>query len=458
MADSVGIVSLGCAKNQVDGEMMLAALENAGWKVMDDAALADVAIVNTCGFIQSAKQESINEILELAHLKKEGHPKAIVVTGCLAERYREQIMQQLPECDAVCGIGADADIDAVCRAALAGNHPQSFPEKDKLPLCGERRLLTPSYYAYLKIAEGCDNRCSYCAIPFIRGRYRSRPIEEIVAEAETLVKNGAKELTLIAQDTTKYGWDLYDHKLMLPTLLRRLCKIDGLHWIRFLYCYPDYLTDDLLDVLAQEPKVLPYIGLPLQHCSGPILKAMHRWGNREMLTKLIAHIREKVPGVTLRTTLITGFPGETEQDFTELCEFVKEVSFDRLGCFPYSQEEGTAAAKMPNQIPEDVKQHRAELIMEGQMDRTQTAGERLAGTIQTVLCEGWDRYAECWFGRTAAQAPDDIDGKVFFTVPKGTSKPGYGMFVPVLVTDCIDGDLVGELHLQEGGAEHESAK
>lgn len=445
MAESVGIVSLGCAKNQVDGEMMLATLEKAGWEVKDDAALADVAIVNTCGFIQNAKQESIDEILELARLKKEGQIKAIVVTGCLAERYRSEIMQQLPECDAVCGIGADADINYICHAALAGAKPEAFPEKEKLPLCGERKLLTPSYFAYLKIAEGCDNRCSYCAIPLIRGGYRSRTMEDIETEARELVINGAKELILIAQDTTKYGWDLYDHKLVLPELLRRLSKIDGLVWIRMLYCYPDYITDELLDVMAAEPKVLPYIDLPLQHCSKKILKAMRRWGSREELTQLLSHIREKVPGVTLRTTLITGFPGETEEDFTELCEFVKEMKFDRLGCFAYSQEEGTAAAEMPNQIDEDVKQHRMELIMEGQMDRTQTAGEQMAGQVQTVLCEGWDRYAECWFGRTAAQAPDDIDGKVYFTVPSGVKKPVMGSFVQVEITDCMDGDLVGEL-------------
>ncbi len=450
MTESVGMVSLGCAKNQVDGEMMLARLEKDGWMVKDDAALADVAIVNTCGFIQSAKQESINEILELARLKKEGRIKAIVVTGCMAERYQTELMQQLPECDAVCGIGADTDISMICHAALAGAKPEAFPEKDKLPLCGERRLLTPSYFAYLKIAEGCDNRCSYCAIPFIRGGYRSRTMESIEAEARTLVKNGAKEIILIAQDTTKYGWDIYDHKLMLPQLLRRLCKIDGLAWIRMLYCYPDYMTDELLDTMAAEPKVLSYIDLPLQHCSQHILTAMHRWGNREKLTALLAHIREKVPGVTLRTTLITGFPGETEEDFTELCEFVKEIKFDRLGCFPYSQEEGTEAAQMPNQIEDDVKQHRMELIMEDQMNRTQTAGEAMAGQVQTVLCEGWDRYAECWFGRNAAQAPDDIDGKVYFTVPKGEKKPVMGTFVRVNLTDCVDGDLVGELCPQKG--------
>jgi ribosomal protein S12 methylthiotransferase len=453
MTESVGMVSLGCAKNQVDGEMMLASLQKDGWIVKDDAALADVAIINTCGFIQSAKQESINEILELARLKKEGRIKAIVVTGCLAERYQQEIMQQLPECDAVCGIGANVDISSICRAALAGRKSETFPQKEKLPLCGERKLLTPSYFAYLKIAEGCDNRCSYCAIPFIRGRYRSRTMEDIEAEARRLVQNGAKEIILIAQDTTKYGWDLYHHNLMLPELLHRLCRIDGLVWIRMLYCYPDFLTDELLDAIVSEPKVLHYIDLPLQHCSKRILKAMHRWGSREELTKLIRHIREKVPDVTLRTTLITGFPGETEEDFTELCEFVKEIQFDRLGCFPYSQEEGTAAAEMPDQIDDAVKQHRMELIMEGQMERMQAAGEASAGQVQTVLCEGWDRYAECWFGRNAAQAPDDIDGKVYFTVPAEIHKPQMGTFVKVKIRDCIDGDLVGELCPQKEGEE-----
>ncbi|MDD3227774.1 MAG: MiaB/RimO family radical SAM methylthiotransferase, partial [Oscillospiraceae bacterium] len=345
------------------------------------------------------------------------------------------------------------DISSICRAALAGRKSETFPQKEKLPLCGERKLLTPSYFAYLKIAEGCDNRCSYCAIPFIRGRYRSRTMEDIEAEARRLVQNGAKEIILIAQDTTKYGWDLYHHNLMLPELLHRLCRIDGLVWIRMLYCYPDFLTDELLDAIVSEPKVLHYIDLPLQHCSKRILKAMHRWGSREELTKLIRHIREKVPDVTLRTTLITGFPGETEEDFTELCEFVKEIQFDRLGCFPYSQEEGTAAAEMPDQIDDAVKQHRMELIMEGQMERMQAAGEASAGQVQTVLCEGWDRYAECWFGRNAAQAPDDIDGKVYFTVPAEIHKPQMGTFVKVKIRDCIDGDLVGELCPQKEGEE-----
>lgn len=449
MANSVGMVSLGCAKNQIDGEIMLAALEKAGWRVGDDAALCDVAIVNTCGFIQSAKQESIDEILELARLKREGRIKAIVVTGCLAERYREEVMRELPEADAVCGIGANADIDLICKAALAGAKPEAFPEKEKLPLCGERHLLTPSYFAYLKIAEGCDNRCAYCAIPMIRGPYRSRPMEDIVREAETLAQNGAKELILIAQDTTKYGWDLYGHKLMLPELLHRLCKVDGVRWIRLLYCYPDFMTDELLDTIASEEKVLPYIDLPLQHCNAQVLRAMHRWGNREKLESLIAHMREKVSGLTLRTTLLVGFPGETEAQFQELCEFAQQMHFDRMGCFAYSQEEGTVAGEMAEQLDEAVKNHRAEVLTEQQMAQDQQAGEALAGTVQTVLVEGWDRYAECWFGRTAAQAPDDIDGKVYFTVPEGSQKPGLGTFAKILIGDCMDGDLVGTL-LTEG--------
>ena len=449
MANSVGMVSLGCAKNQIDGEIMLAALEKAGWRVGDDAALCDVAIVNTCGFIQSAKQESIDEILELAKLKREGRIKAIVVTGCLAERYRKEIMRELPEADAVCGIGANVDIDLICKAALAGAKPEAFPDKEKLPLCGERHLLTPSYFAYLKIAEGCDNRCAYCAIPMIRGPYRSRPMEDIVQEAEKLAQNGAKELILIAQDTTKYGWDLYGHKLMLPELLHRLCKGEGVRWIRLLYCYPDFMTDALLNTIASEEKVVPYIDIPLQHCNAQILRAMHRWGNREKLEALIAHMREKVPGLTLRTTLLVGFPGETEEQFQELCEFAQRMHFDRMGCFAYSQEEGTVAGEMPDQLDEAVKNHRAEVLMEQQMEQDQQAGEALAGTVQTALVEGWDRYAECWFGRTAAQAPDDIDGKVYFTVPEGVKKPGLGTFAQIAIHDCIDGDLVGTL-LTEG--------
>lgn len=440
MAVRVGMVSLGCAKNQVDGEMLMASLKNAGYELSDDAALADVAIINTCGFIESAKAESIEEILELVTLKKEGRIKKIVVTGCLSQRYQQEIRKEIPEVDAVVGIGANGEIAEIIGKVMEGETQDVFPDKEKMPLCGDRELSTPSYFAYLKIAEGCDNRCTYCAIPLIRGGYRSRTMESIVEEAQKLVDDGAKELIVIAQDTSRYGLDLYG-ELKLPELLRRLCQIEKLRWVRLLYCYPDTVTDELLDVMASEPKIVKYIDLPLQHASGKVLKAMNRRGDKESLLKLIAHMREKVPGLVLRTTLITGFPGETEEDFTELSEFVQEVRFDRLGCFAYSQEEDTPAALLPDQIDEDMKNQRAEIIMEQQMEIMQQKGEEMIGKAVTVLTEGFDRYAECYFGRTAADSPD-IDGKVFFTAQG--NKPYFGQFVKVRIDDCMDCDLTGE--------------
>lgn len=440
MAVRVGMVSLGCAKNQVDGEVLMASLKNAGYELSDDAALADVAIINTCGFIESAKAESIEEILELVTLKKEGRIKKIVVTGCLSQRYQQEIRKEIPEVDAVVGIGANGEIAEIIGKVMEGETQDVFPEKEKMPLCGDRELSTPSYFAYLKIAEGCDNRCTYCAIPLIRGGYRSRTIESIVEEAQKLVDDGAKELIVIAQDTSRYGLDLYG-ELKLPELLRQLCQIEKLRWVRLLYCYPDTVTDELLDVIANEPKIVKYMDLPLQHASGRVLKAMNRRGDKESLLKLIAHMREKVPGLILRTTLITGFPGETEEDFTELSEFVQEVRFDRLGCFAYSQEEDTPAALLPDQIDEDVKNQRAEIIMEQQMEIMQQKGEEMIGKAVTVLTEGFDRYAECYFGRTAADSPD-IDGKVFFTAQG--NKPYFGQFVKVRIEDCVDCDLTGQ--------------
>lgn len=441
MAYSVGMVSLGCVKNQVDGEMIMASLKNAGYEVKDDAALADVALINTCGFIQDAKQESIEEILELAKLKKEGRIKAIIVTGCLAERYQAEVIKELPEVGAVVGIGGNKNIADVVRDVLEGKKTSLFPPKTDLPLCGERILTTPSYFAYLKIAEGCDNRCTYCAIPLIRGGYRSRTMESILEEAETLVKDGAKELILVAQDTSRYGKDLYG-RLMLPELLDELCKLDGLRWIRLLYCYPDFITEELMDTIARQDKVVNYIDLPLQHCNGRVLKAMNRRGNREELLALIRRMREKIPNLVLRTTLITGFPGETEEEFSELAEFVKEVRFERLGCFAYSQEEGTPAALLPDQLEEDVKRHRMEIIMEQQMRIMEEYEESQVGKTLQVLTEGFDRYAECFFGRSYADSPD-IDGKVFFTT-KG-KKPHFGKFVKVKINEAMDGDLMGEI-------------
>ena len=442
MAYTVGMVSLGCAKNQVDGEVLMASLKNAGFLTVDDAALADIAIVNTCGFIESAKRESIEEILELAALKKEGKIKKLVITGCLSERYQKEMHAELPEADAVLGIGANGDIAPLLTKMMEENtYVESFPDKSRMPLCGDRELTTPSYFAYVKIAEGCDNRCSYCAIPLIRGGYRSRTMESIEEECKSLVANGAKELVLIAQDTSRYGIDLYG-EYSLAKLMARLCRIDGLRWLRVLYCYPDSITDELLDTMAREEKIVKYIDLPLQHASGPILKAMNRRGDRQSLTALMNKIRERVPGVVLRTTLITGFPGETEEDFTELAEFVKDVKFERLGCFAYSQEEGTPAAELPGQLDEEVKAHRAELIMDRQMEIMERQGMELIGKTLEVLVEGYDRYAECWFGRSWRDAPD-VDGKIFFTT--GGKRPRLGSFVQVMVEDCMDCDLTGRL-------------
>jgi ribosomal protein S12 methylthiotransferase len=435
------MISLGCAKNQVDGEVFMASLKAAGYELVDDVAMADVAIVNTCGFIESAKKESIDEILELALLKKEGRIKKLVATGCMAERYQREMRKEIPELDGVLGIGANADPAAYLRRLLDEGSVEAFPPKDKLPLCGERELTTPSWSAYLKIAEGCGNRCSYCAIPLIRGGYRSRPMEDIEAEARALVADGAKELVLIAQDTTRYGIDLYG-AYSLAELLRRLCQIEDLRWLRVLYCYPDAITDGLLEVMAQEEKVLPYIDLPLQHCSGKILRAMNRRGDRDSLAALIEKIRAKVPGVVLRTTLITGFPGETEEDFTELAEFVKETGFDWLGCFPYSQEEDTPAAELPDQVDQEEKERRAEIIMDTQIDSMDRKCQGYVGQTLEVLVEGFDRYAECWFGRSYRNAPD-VDGKVFFTT--NGRRPALGHFVQVEIEDWMNGDLTGSL-------------
>ena len=441
MQNTVGIVSLGCAKNRVDAELMMYKLNEAGFKLVQDAAMADAAIINTCGFIESAKQESIDEILELAQLKKEGKIKAIIVTGCLAERYNSELMKELSEVDAVIGIGKNADIAAVVRKALDGEKVEAFPDKLDLPLDGGRVQSTEPHWAYLKIADGCDNCCTYCAIPLIRGKFRSRKMEGIVAEAERLVRNGVKEINVIAQDTTRYGEDNYG-RLMLPELLKKLCRIDGLQWIRILYCYPDRITDELLDVMREEDKIVNYIDLPLQHCNGRILKAMNRRGDKESLTTLIRRIREKVPGVVLRTTLITGFPGETDDDFEELSAFVEEMQFERLGCFAYSQEEDTPAALMDDQIDEDVKQHRAEIISEQEAVIMNDWCEKLIGKEIDVLVDGFDRYAECWFGRSVYDAPE-VDPCVFFTV--SDRKPQAGETVRVKITDHIDCDLTGEM-------------
>lgn len=439
MNNKVGIVSLGCAKNQVDAEMLLYTLRQRGFEIVNDPADADAVIVNTCGFIDSAKQESIDEIIELGSLKREGKIKAIIVTGCLAERYQDEITKQLYEIDAAVGIGANEQIADIVTEALEGKKIEQFPDKLLLPLEGGRVQSTPFYTAYLKIAEGCDNKCTFCAIPMIRGKFRSRKIENLLAEAKQLAADGVRELNVIAQDTTRYGEDLYG-KPSLDKLLTELCKIDGLHWIRVLYCYPDSITDELIDVMAREEKVLNYIDLPLQHCNSDILRKMHRRGNRESLTALLHKMREKIPNVIFRSTFITGFPGETEEQFEELAEFAKEINFQRLGCFAYSQEENTPAAKMPEQLDEETKQRRADIIMEHQQQVMADYCESLIGTEAEVLVEGYDRLAACWYGRTYADAPE-VDGCVFFTADK---KPAVGDFVTVKITDYMGCDPVGE--------------
>ncbi|MDD4698801.1 MAG: 30S ribosomal protein S12 methylthiotransferase RimO [Oscillospiraceae bacterium] len=440
MSYKIGMVSLGCSKNQVDAEMMLSSLSLSGYEITPNESEADVIIVNTCGFIEEAKREAIENIIEAANYKKEGNLKALIVTGCLAERYRDQIMSEIPEIDAVVGIGKNSDIAKIVSDSLGGSKQCAFDDKVKLDINADRILSTPSYMAYLKIAEGCDNCCTYCAIPAIRGRYRSRTIESIVAEAKKLSDRGVKELVLIAQDPTRYGEDLYG-KSELVTLLTELCKIEGLHWIRTLYTYPERITDELLDVVASNDKLVKYFDIPLQHCDAKILKHMNRQGNRAELTTLINKIRTKIPDVTIRTTFLTGFPGETEQEFEELCEFVKEIRFDRVGCFAYSAEEGTPAAEFPNQVEDQIKYDRAENIMNEQSIISAQKNEEKIGTTIEVLVEGYDDYIKCYFGRSAADAPE-VDGKVFFMSPVPLV---IGDFVMVQINDTLEYDLLGEI-------------
>ncbi len=446
MSVRVGMVSLGCPKNQVDAELMLGYLADAGYDLVEDAALADVAIVNTCGFIESAKSEAIEEILELAALKKEGRIKSLIVTGCMAERYRDAVLEELPEVDAVVGIGSNHLIAEIVKRVsdeptAPGNGFGAYGEKEDLHMCGRRIRTTLPFYSYLRIADGCNNKCAFCAIPMIRGKFRSRPMEELVAEAARLASKGVRELTVIAQDTTEYGSDLYG-KRRLPELLNKLCEVDGLKWIRVLYCYPEKITDELLDVIANQPKICKYIDMPIQHVSKKILRAMRRPGDRESLTRLIAHIREKVPGITLRTTLMTAFPGETQDDFDELIDFVREAKFERLGCFIWSAEEDTPAFDLPDRVDAETAAMREESIID---EQSRVIDEWCAGMIGKrleVMVEGFDRLAECCYGRSQGEAPE-IDGKIFFDTDGKKLAPGT--FVTVEITDSMDCDLVGQL-------------
>ena len=440
MREKIGFISLGCPKNQVDSELMIRKLADAGFEMIDTPFGADVVIINTCGFIEAAKQEAIDNILEMAQYKEDGDLGKIIVIGCMAERYKEEILKEMPEVDAVAGLGANGDIVSVVERALAGEKTCEFPEKTALPLEGERLLTTPSHWAYLKISDGCSNCCSYCAIPLIRGPFRSRSIESAVAEAEARAAQGVKELSVIAQDTTRYGLDLYG-RLMLPELLRQLDEVEGLQWIRLLYCYPDRITDELLETIRDSKKVLHYIDLPLQHADGALLKAMNRTGDRASLTALIEKIRSYLPDVVLRTTFITGFPGETEEAFTELCEFTRDAGFDRLGCFAYSAEEGTPAADFPDQVEKEVAERRGEILMEQQYDIFRKKQEDLIDCALECVVEDYDGFSDAYIGRTWMDAPE-IDSIIYFVSKKPLET---GDFVRVAVRDVKDYDLIGEV-------------
>lgn len=436
----VSMVSLGCPKNQVDAEMMLKTLADAGFEISTEESEADAIIVNTCGFIEEAKQEAIENILEAAQYKKNGKCKALIVTGCLAERYKDDVTKEIPEADVCVGIGSNGNIAEIVKAAVDKKAVNSYGDKLSLDLNGDRILGGYSFSTYLKIGDGCDNCCTYCAIPQIRGRMRSRTIEDCVSEAKRLADRGVTELIVVAQDTTAYGTDIYG-KPMLTELLKEFVKIEKLHWIRTLYTYPERITDDLLELIAKEKKLCKYLDMPIQHVNGEILKKMNRKGDENSLRALIERIRSKVPDITLRTTLITGFPGETEEQFTQLAQFVKDIKFDRLGCFPYSAEENTVAANMPEQIEEQTKVDRMESIMETQLAVNNEKNNEKIGKIFEVLIEGYDDYIRCYYGRSYADAPE-IDGKIFFISGRPLK---IGDYEKVKINDTVEYDLLGEL-------------
>lgn len=439
----VGFVSLGCAKNLCDTEVMLHHLMDAGYVITPEETEADVVIINTCAFIESAKKESIDNILDIAWLKEHGNLVGIVVTGCLAERYREQILNEMPEVDAIVGVGGIHKIveavDSVLDDKNSGAKYCCLDDKESVSLGGDRVVTTGEVSAYIKIAEGCNNRCAYCAIPSIRGNLRSRTIEDIVSEAVTLDEMGVRELVVIAQDTTVYGKDIYG-EYKLPELLRAICNATKIPWIRILYCYPDKITDELISVMRDEPRIVHYIDLPVQHISDRMLTSMNRHGDSECIKDAIRRLREAMPDIVIRTTAIVGFPGETKEDFEELCEFVKETKFSRFGAFTYSKEEDTPAYSFDGQIDEQEKQDRLDIIMKCQQRVSEEYNKALIGTVSHVLCEGFDPVSESYYGRSYRDAAE-IDGKIWFSSQRPVSE---GEFVDVKITDAMDYDLVGE--------------
>ncbi len=439
----VSFISLGCDKNRVNTEQMMALCVDAGMTLQGDPEGSDVVVINTCGFIDSAKSEAIDNILQMGALKEAGLVGRILVTGCLSQRYSEEIMSELPEVDGIMGTANYGQIVEAVNQVMQGKPCRHFADingaVEELP----RILTTPVHYAYLRIAEGCSNRCAYCVIPSLRGKYRSRPMEEVLAEAKALADEGVKECIVIAQDITRYGVDLYRER-KLPELLRELCKLD-FHWIRLHYLYPDTVTDELLDTIAHEEKICKYIDMPIQHCNDTVLKAMNRRETKDGLRALYRKMREKIPGLVLRTSLITGLPYEDEAAFDELCDFLREVQIPRAGAFPYSPEEGTPAAAMPNRVDTAEAQHRAELVAEVQSRVMDAFNESRLGDVTEVLCDGFDEQSMLFVGRSYAESPD-IDGRIYFSAEREVRA---GEFVPVRLTGTMDGEPVGELYEEE---------
>ena len=437
---NIGFISLGCAKNQVDCERMMYRVQEAGFHVQPDVVGCDLVVINTCGFIDSAKAEAIDFILQMGQIKEQGLIGKILVTGCLSQRYQRQILDEMPEVDGILGTGSYTEIVPAIEKVLAGETVEDFGSIDAPEQETGRVLTTPEHYAYIKIAEGCDNRCAYCIIPYLRGKFRSRQMDDVLYEARLLAANGVKELIVVAQDTSRYGTDLPDHKRLLPALLQELCKIDGFEWIRIHYVYPDEIDDALIRVIAQEPKIVKYLDIPIQHCNSKILKLMNRRGDGAFLQELFAKLRANIPGLVLRTSVITGLPGEGEEEFAELCAFLKEQRLERVGAFPFSPEEGTPAAEM-DYPPADVAQSRAQQIEMLQSRIMDDYNNAMIGKTIDVLVDGFDEEYEQFFGRTFADSPE-IDGRVWIATDEALVE---GTFVKVTVDGLVDGELSGYL-------------
>ena len=437
---NIGFISLGCAKNQVDCERMMYRVQQAGFTVQPEVVGSDVVVINTCGFIDSAKSEAIDHILQMGQLKDKGLIGKILVTGCLSQRYQREILEELPEVDGVLGTGSYTQIVPAVERLLNGEAVEDFGSIDAPEEETGRILTTPEHYAYIKIAEGCDNRCAYCIIPYLRGKFRSRTMDDVLYEARLLADSGVKELIVVAQDTSRYGTDLPGHKQLLPELLRRLCKIEGFRWIRIHYVYPDEISDELIDVIASEDKIVKYLDIPIQHCNDKILKLMNRRGDGVFLRELFTKLRNRISGLVLRTSVITGLPGEGEEEFDELCEFLKELRLERVGAFPFSPEEGTPAAQM--EFPDtEIAQKRAQIVETIQSRIMDDYNESMIGKTLTVLVDGFDESFEQFYGRTFADSPE-IDGRVWIAAEEALAE---GEFVKVCIDGLIDGDLSGYL-------------